>query len=307
MIDGIESQVPRVLVMVSTYNGAAFLEEQLQSIKAQEGVNVSIIVRDDGSSDGTQSVLEKWAGKDFSWYQRNNVGWRESFMQLLNDSSEYDYYAFADQDDVWLPDKLERAISCLRTLPEGPQLYFSNLTIWKNGKSEGLAKSPELKFDKYRCCVQCLSTGNTMVFNTVLADIIKSNPHPGYLLAHDYWIYQAGILLGSVYYDPQSRILYRQHGDNQVGVKRSLVWDLKRKLGDIAKFLRDHRRQREAEALLHCYGNLMDDQTRKIVRTVAYYRRNIIYRLRFLFSRRYVMDTSLRTLLLKFRVLAGRV
>lgn len=303
------SKKPSVLVLLSTYNGENYLQEQVRSILAQDSdeVHVYILIRDDGSSDGTVSVLERLKCNRLSWYRGDNLGWRESFIDLLYKSGEYDFYAFSDQDDVWLPGKLKRAVDCLASMPEGPCLYFSNLITWRNDRREGLAKKRELKVDKYRCMVQCLATGNTMVFNRELKEIICRNPHPQYLLSHDFWVLQVAALLGHVHYDPDSFILYRQHGDNQVGVQRSLRWDLKRKMYDVSIFLADHRRQKGAQELLRCYGPLMDKETEKIVRVVAGYRSHPCYRLRLLFSRKYVMDTFFRNVLLKMRVVAGRV
>lgn len=294
--------------MMSTYNGAEFLQEQILSIMGQIGVSVSILVRDDGSTDSTCHILDKYKGATLQWYSGENLGWRASFMDVLYRSGDFDYYAFSDQDDVWKEDKLLRAVSFLRKLPESsPQLYFSNLVCWRNGVEEAFAKSPSLRFDKYRCMVQCLSTGNTMVFNKALRDLVRDNPHPEYLLSHDYWIYQTGVLLGHTVYDPESRILYRQHGTNEVGVRRSLRWDIRRKLHDVSIFAGDHRRQRGAQELLRCYGPLMDLQTRRIVEELAFFRSNLLCRMRLFFSRKYVMDTPLRNFLLKMRVLSGRV
>ncbi len=297
-----------VLVLLSTFNGEKYIEQQLNSLLEQHNVNISVLVRDDGSLDKTCMILDKWKSKmSLEWYSGNNIGWRDSFMDLLYSSGEYDYYAFCDQDDVWLPNKLSVAIQKLEAVPMGPKLYFSNIMSWDGIKEQGLAKSASLYFDKYTCLVQSISTGNTMVFNKPLRDIICLEKHPQYVLAHDYWVFKVATLLGRVYYDPNSYILYRQHGDNQVGVKRTVLWNIRRKVGDILKLAGDHRRQNDAKMLLTCYGHIMDDETYLIVRRVAEYRKNIIYRFNLLFSRRYVMDTTLRTILLKHRVLIGRV
>ena len=117
----------KVCVLISTYNGERFLEEQIASIIAQKGVEVDILVRDDGSSDMTCSLLERWQkeGK-LKWYKGENLGFARSFMNLLKTASGYDYYAFCDQDDIWLEDKLQRAVAALEKIEDKVKLYCSN-------------------------------------------------------------------------------------------------------------------------------------------------------------------------------------
>ena len=126
----------RVNVLLSSYNGEAFIEEQLQSVAAQEGVTTNIIVRDDGSTDGTRDILDRWqeSGK-LTWYGGDNIGWSDSFMHLLVHAPEADYYAFCDQDDIWMPDKLKVAVEHLERHPDTPTLYCSNLLRYRDGNS----------------------------------------------------------------------------------------------------------------------------------------------------------------------------
>lgn len=100
-----------VTVLLSTYNGEKFLEEQLQSLIQQKNVEVRILVRDDGSTDGTVSILDRWKNdRLLNWYTGDNVGAGKSFVDLLFKVPQSDYYAFCDQDDVWLPNKLELSL-----------------------------------------------------------------------------------------------------------------------------------------------------------------------------------------------------
>ena len=299
----------KVLVMLSTYNGVLYLEEQLASILAQKGVEVFLRVRDDGSTDQTVEILQEWARRNpnIVWSAGKNKGWAASFMDLVYESGEYDYYAFADQDDIWLPDKLSHAVAQLKKMPEGPQLYFSNIRLWKNGRDIGMWKSPSLRFDKYTSMVQCVATGNTMVFNSELCTLLCEERRPSAVLAHDYWVFQVAVLLGNVVYDSGSCILYRQHGKNEVGADRNIQWNIKRKWGDVKKMLGDHRRENQAKELLECYSDRMSPETVRIVEGLAFYRKSIGRRLQLLFSTKYCMDTFLRTALLKVRVIGGHV
>ena len=130
----------KVAVVMSTYNGEKYLAEQLDSILAQAGVSVSLFVRDDGSTDGTRAILAEYAEKhgnvsvDFA----QNVGVGNSFMNALYAVPDtFDYYAFADQDDIWLENKLIEAITLLQS--SGKALYASNQeNVDKDGNSLGM-------------------------------------------------------------------------------------------------------------------------------------------------------------------------
>ena len=104
---------------MSSYNGEMYLDEQLESIVAQKGVMTDILVRDDGSSDHTCDILDQWQQKtSLRWYSGENIGPARSFMDLLRQSGDSCYYAFSDQDDYWLSDKLKVAVDKLESYDE---------------------------------------------------------------------------------------------------------------------------------------------------------------------------------------------
>ena len=104
-----------VTVLMSTYNGETYLKEQIDSILAQEGIRVKLLVRDDGSKDSTQQILDDYSKRGLlEWYKGENLKSARSFMNLVDTVSlDADYYAFSDQDDFWEKDKLSRAIDML--------------------------------------------------------------------------------------------------------------------------------------------------------------------------------------------------
>ena len=112
---------------MSTYNGEKYIRMQLDSILGQTYENLCLLIRDDGSTDRTVSILEEYAKRDnrITYYTGKNIGVIQSFLELLrNSSEEAGYYAFADQDDVWLPEKIGRAVEKIEAVQE-PALYCS--------------------------------------------------------------------------------------------------------------------------------------------------------------------------------------
>ena len=162
-----------VTVLVSTYNGQKYLSKQLDSLISQVGVDMKIIVRDDGSSDGTRQILRNYA-QTYSNIQllfEDNCGAEESFNKLCQYSLQQDltdYYAFCDQDDVWDNDKLSIAIQSLEKFDHlVPNLYFSNLRMVDDTLSyiRDFYNEKEVDIDNKLSLVQIFTYGCTCVFN----------------------------------------------------------------------------------------------------------------------------------------------
>ena len=292
-----------VLVMLSSYNGEEYIEEQIETILAQEGVAVKLLVRDDGSTDKTTTILERYKkeGK-LSYYVGQNLGWRKSFMQLVNDAPLSDFYAFADQDDYWMPQKLKAAISYLKTKPKGPQLYSCNGDLWKNGEIVGKVYPIERKFDKYSNFINPKCQGCTLVFNRELLQIVKSKM-PQIEVVHDAWVVRLSILLGAYYYDNNSYILYRQHGNNQLGAETTTRETFQRRWKMYTKRQKVESLDIIANEILKCYGDILDEEGRQICNIFASYCHSLRSYLKLLFSSKYKCDNLLGTFGFKYRVL----
>ncbi|EME3486548.1 glycosyltransferase, partial [Enterococcus faecium] len=105
----------RVIVLMSTYNGEKYIREQLDSIFNQKNIAVKVVIRDDGSNDATQSILDEYKKKhNLNWYTGKNLNAAWSFMELINNAPDSNFYAFADQDDVWDNDKLFIAVEAMK-------------------------------------------------------------------------------------------------------------------------------------------------------------------------------------------------
>ena len=296
----------KVCVLISTYNGEKFLEEQIASILAQKGVEVDILVRDDGSSDMTCSLLERWQkdGK-LKWYKGENIGFARSFMNLLETASGYDYYAFCDQDDIWLENKLKRAVTTLEKLDDKVKLYCSNVHYYKNGETFGGIHHTIPVFDKYTCMMRNISPGCTMVMSRELRNILVS-ALPEKLIAHDFWVFQAAMLLGTVHYDFEPTMLYRQHENNQIGQKinRKDIW--KRRWKNMTNDCRVHEREEQAKELLRCFSPYFQPEEKAIVQNVAHYRRSFRKKMKLIKDRRYTMGSSKADFYVRMRLLVSK-
>lgn len=291
-----------IKVLMSTYNGEHFLEEQLTSIIAQRDVNVDILVRDDGSTDRTTDILDEWqrAGK-LKWYSGNNKGFAFSFLDLINNAGNCEYYAFCDQDDIWLPDKLVRGINKLENCIDTLKLYCANAYYYKNGTTFGCIHKEQPYYDKYTCLMRNISPGCTMIFNNNLKEFVVSST-PKEIIAHDFWLFQIAVLLGSVVYDFTPRLLYRQHENNLIGQKKSFKEKAKRRFAELTSSRRNAR-SNQAKELINCYDEKMTESTRLIVRNVADYRNSLKSKLSLIFDKRYKMGTPTATFFLKIRIL----
>ncbi len=230
----------RVAVLLCSFNGARFLGEQLDSILAQNHYDWHLWVSDDGSVDGSLRILENYRERRcpgrMDIRRGPRKGFAANFLSLVcEETIGGDYFAYADQDDVWCSDKLSRALAWLSTVDAGvPALYCSrSRLIDETGRFIGLSPMPRHPPDIRNALVENIAGGNTMVFNAAArALLIKAGENVG-VQAHDWWTYLA-VLAGSghVYFDQQPTLKYRIHDQNLIGgVRDSLVMRAKGLIG----------------------------------------------------------------------------
>lgn len=209
----------KVQVLLSTYQGEQFLEEQMESLLRQTWKNLEILVRDDGSKDNTRKILEHYSEnyENIRYYPGKNIGVTKSFFELLA-KSDAEYVAFCDQDDVWLEHKIEAAVRKLKKA-KGPALYCSNkILVDQNLHPMKKQDRKQLRPGFGNAVVECICTGCTAVLNRELADMISARL-PEHAILHDWWTYLAATYTGKVIFDKHAYILYRQHEGNVVGAK----------------------------------------------------------------------------------------
>jgi glycosyltransferase involved in cell wall biosynthesis len=218
-----------VTIVMATYQGELFLNEQLDSIAAQTHRNWRLYVSDDGSTDETRAIVRQLGAtlrgrKEVDLVDGPRKGFVANFLTSICQAPETDYYAFSDQDDVWDPDKLERALSILERMPKDrPALYCGRTWIADTsglpiGLSPAFLRPPSFG----NALVQSIGGGNTMIMNRAARELLRAAGPEIDVVSHDWWTYQlvsgAG---GAVYYDLEPRLRYRQHGSNSMGANNT--------------------------------------------------------------------------------------
>ena len=266
----------KVLVLLATYNGEKFLRQQLDSIFSQDGVEVTVLARDDGSTDGTCNILDEYQGKhDLTWYTGEHLNVKKGFFDLMKKGAEreYDFYAFSDQDDVWDADKLKTGIAAIRSF-EGPALYYCGQRLVDENLS--LIGDHELndKRDLKARFVLSDFAGCTGVFNRALLTEVAGY-EPSYMLIHDTWILKVCLGIGgNVVVDPKAHMNYRQHGGNTLGLKRSLRGYIKQ----VGQYLGEYMVEPQMTELILGYGDRLISPYKEIATWCCEYRNNRKYR-----------------------------
>lgn len=227
----------RVTVIMSTYNGEKYIREQIESILNQKHCDIKLYIRDDGSKDKTVNIIQEYTndGK-ILLVQGENVGAKDSFMKAIQEAPEAEYYALADQDDLWDEKKIFSAVRKIKEHEdvEKPVLYHSALNLAdKDGKV--YAKVGTYNNIGFLNGETRAVTGCTVVFNYKLMELLKLYFPKTYPM-HDAWIHNLCLAVnGKVVYDENSYIKYRQHDNNVVGGSKGLMGSIKRRLRYLGK------------------------------------------------------------------------
>lgn len=217
---------PKVLVIMSTYNGEKYLREQIDSILAQEQVEVHLHVSDDCSKDHTVAIVKEYQTKHKNislQVNETNKNFTYNFLDALfryKDNQQYDYYAFADQDDYWQSDKLITAIKKINRTGVCT-MYCSNLTLVdENLQSLNKTMMPvNFKLKYWDTVCKNIATGCTIVMDREFKNLATKH-YPEKIYLHDYWLAVIANYCQQahfVYDTNPEHILYRQHGNNQIG------------------------------------------------------------------------------------------
>lgn len=270
----------KVNILMSTYNGEDFLVQQIQSIQEQTVQDWKLLIRDDGSSDQTKSIIAKFVAEDsrIYWINENdatNVGVIKSFHALLQ-HEEADCYFFSDQDDIWLPEKLECSLAETTNYPEDlPLMVYMDLTVVDQdlqvmAKSMIRSQSGHANTELVEELTENTVTGGVAMINHALAQLWTQTDD---IIMHDWYLALLATAFGQLVYIDQPGELYRQHGNNVLGARTlskrvkkwlrpsllfSLYWDLIENSQKQATFLLEMPLATEKRELVQAFVTVLD-------------------------------------------------
>jgi glycosyltransferase involved in cell wall biosynthesis len=305
----------RIQVLLSTYNGCEHVVDQVQSLFQQKlptGAQLQILARDDGSSDGTLEVLDELAKKDsrLRVYSGRNVGVIASFFDLLYKADpEAQYFFFCDQDDIWLPSKVARAIASLETKKDLPALYFSRLQYVNNDlRPIGQSRIPH-RISFASALVENVATGCSMAFNQALRQVaLSGEPLPAMnCLMHDWWMYILANAVGEVLYDPTPSVWYRQHQGNVVGASSNIIAIYKTKWRRFwQRGARAPRVSDQAQSFLNTYAKLISPACKIILYRLIHSKKSFWRRLLYALTLPTRRQSPLDNLIFRLLILLNR-
>ena len=270
----------KIHILLSTYNGEQFLAEQIQSIQQQTVQDWKLLIRDDGSTDRTREIIRGFVARDsrIHWINENeskNLGVIKSFHNLAQ-FEEADVYFFSDQDDVWLPQKLELSLAEARKYPaEMPLLVYMDLTVVNQdlevlSSSMIRSQSGHANTELVQELTENTVTGGVAMVNHALIQLWNQTED---ILMHDWYLALLATAFGKLVYIDQPGELYRQHEHNVLGARTwskrikkwlrpsllfRMYWDLIKKSQQQAAFLLDMPLSAEKRELVAAYVTILD-------------------------------------------------
>jgi glycosyltransferase involved in cell wall biosynthesis len=278
----------KVNILLSTYNGEKYLAEQIESLLEQTYFNIDIYIRDDGSSDTTTDIISNYKSDNRHTIKviedNQNLGYPDCFWRLLEVCEDAEYYAFCDQDDVWKPNKIEKAVDMLRE-KEAASLYFHDYNLCdKDMKEYGyhtIEKFTDIK--GYQLIFYTIAQGFSMVINDKMRRLLISENPMGKGLPHDGWCIWNAYYFGNIVYDPTVLASYRRHdntvtssGSKTYGMVKS--WIDKEIMGDETSLL-----EKRASMFLKFASDVMPKSEQEVWETLIFKNKGIANYLKRLF------------------------
>ncbi|MGG4107940.1 glycosyltransferase family 2 protein [Paenibacillus lautus] len=305
----------KVQVLLSTYNGEKYISEQIQSILNQTHPFISILIRDDGSTDQTVQVLEqliKIHPDQIKLIKGPNVGVVSSFFELLRAAdTEVDYYCFCDQDDVWFDHKVEHAIARLDSSihAEVPAMVFTStyLTDDELNREGTWPKPPTREPSFFNALYENIAIGATITMNRSARNLFmhSRSVDSQKVLMHDWWFYLLISAFGTVIYDNMPSMLYRQHNNNVVGGSNSIVGKLKSKWASFKRHTGKDLLHKQASEFDRIYGSRLTGVQKEQLDLFLASRTRFIDRFHYARKSKLYRQSKAESLLFKFFILIG--
>ncbi|HFI0249241.1 TPA: glycosyltransferase family 2 protein [Streptococcus suis] len=270
----------KVNILMSTYNGQQFLAEQIRSIQDQSYTDWTLFIRDDGSSDNTKEILKDFERQDSRIHlidndKSDNLGVIKSFHKLVN-HDRADYYFFSDQDDVWLPNKLELSLKEAQNyLADLPLMVYMDLKVVNQDleiMTESMVKSQShhANTELVQELTENTVTGGVAMINHALAEMWQETDD---ILMHDWYLALLASAFGNLVFIDQPGELYRQHSDNVLGARTlskrfkkwirphilfAVYWDLIKNCQKQARHLLQMPLSQSNRELIEAFVTIMD-------------------------------------------------
>jgi len=298
----------KVQILLSTYNGEKYLEEQLESILNQKGeFLLKILARDDGSKDGTLEILKKYSKKmNMKIIRGKNIGVNKSLKELfMNCDTDCDYFSISDQDDVWLDNKIQTAIESLSKNKNRLKMFASRSLVTDiNMNVIGKTQDPGDKLSYYNAMVQNVCPGHTQVFNKDVILKLRKN-YSENIFVIDWWIYLLVSSMGEITFDKRCFVKHRQHGLNSAGYELNFWKKLKKRI----KFLNKYKKSPVSEQLksfFKIYRNEMKTEYRIETEKFLNNQRNIFYRIKYILFAKVFRYGKFENLIFKLLYILGK-
>lgn len=297
----------KVCILMSTYNGEKYIEEQIQSIFNQTiWQDCFLYIRDDGSKDDTRNILKKYEKlPNVKVEYGKNLGYAASFAKLLETAPESEFYSYSDQDDYWYSNKLERGIAFLEKENKNiPLMYFANCDYtdkYLNIIGKRTLNITSFTFEK--ALFDCWALGFTQIINKKLRDLQVLAKDKA---VHDHFSEMLALAFGKQIYDTFSCAKYRRH-ENTITTTRNNTLKIKREL--IKKLLTKNglKNVKEYSALNENYNFLFTDKQKKLISALSKEKKNIHEKMTLIFYRGRFKNEVSKEILLRFLFLIDKI
>jgi len=272
--------VNEIAILLTSYNGEKYIEALLDSLETQTNSGFDLYIRDDGSSDNTIAIIETFRTQSsfpVTLLPRGeNLGAAQNFASLLRytlEKKQYRYFMFCDQDDVWLPRKVEATYRAMQKMehpnPDIPILVHTDLQVTDEKlnllhPSYWAYQHIDPSYDSLnRLLIQNVITGCTAMINRPLAEIVSKIPKTA--IMHDWWIGLAAAAFGRIEALPLSTVSYRQHDKNDTGATAYNLTTITGKAFSLFSFsFRKYTRQ--ARSFLEIFGDKLSEEQRELLK-----------------------------------------
>lgn len=298
---------------MSAYNGSKYIKAQLDSIFRQKDVDVTCYIRNDGSTDNTANVLNDFTPPHHIEYgalvinDGDNVGWEKSFLLALQEAPKGDYYAFADQDDIWFEDKLASGIGMLEAQDNNnvPLMYHCNkISTDENMKPlrHQVRRTPK-PLNRQNAMIQEYAQGCSIILNEAARQLVLRHL-PKEKIAHDFWCGLLCYLVGEVIYDNRPHFYHISHRNNASGEGHT-IGSWRKRLSKY--FTHDFIYYLPIADLVQGYGDMLSEGDKRFINKLKTYKQSLPVKMSLLFSTHFIRDSILGTLSLKTAILLNRL